>query len=247
MNYLLRFALILFLVLPPQFAWGSRDCDGTDDDIQVVDDAQLDITGDLTFALWVYFDGTPNDAWHTIVSKRTATPQANYGMNFNPTGGTDIIQLFYTDVSNNFQVESETFTTNFSADTWYHLAGTLDDTGGSTTATIYKDGAVLGTATSGLTNTPAANTGVLAFCFEAASSSEYASIRIAEFKLWDVILSVGEVKSAMACENVRTDSLRSHPPFWALSTTEADLSGNVNNGTVTGAVSADHPPCGPYR
>jgi hypothetical protein len=72
---------------------------------------------------------------------------------------------------------------------------------------------------------------------------------IAEVAIWNAILSPSE-RAALAnvCPSgIRRASIVGYWPLWGASGTsiEPDLSGNVNNGALTGTSSANHPPCTP--
>lgn len=74
---------------------------------------------------------------------------------------------------------------------------------------------------------------------------------VADFGLWDVALNANEIAAFSAKEGphlIRPASLKIYWPLYGTSGTsfEADLSGNKDSGTVTGATLSDHAPVGPY-
>ncbi len=69
---------------------------------------------------------------------------------------------------------------------------------------------------------------------------------IANFRIWKRALSAAEVGALASCGHVALTARHIDYPLWGTASPEADLSGNANNGTVSGAVAADHI-CGPYR
>lgn len=71
---------------------------------------------------------------------------------------------------------------------------------------------------------------------------------IAEFGIWNAALSPGEINSlqqGVNCNLIRRDSLVGYWPLYGQASPEPDLSGNVNNGTVTNTTAANHAPVGP--
>ena len=79
--------------------------------------------------------------------------------------------------------------------------------------------------------------------------TRYFNGRIAEVVMYDHALSVGEI-AALYGGYVKRSGLVLYAPLWGVVSPEPDLSGNLYNGTVSGAVLADHAPVGryvPYR
>jgi Concanavalin A-like lectin/glucanases superfamily len=114
-------------------------------------------------------------------------------------------------------------------DVWVHVA--ITNAGG--VWTLYVDGVASGTSSSSA-HAPTLNTGV--------SGGDQTA---AEFTVWNVGLSAGEIAALSA--GARTRSIRPlsqllYWPLYGLSSPEPDLSGNGNNGILTGTSLADHAP-----
>jgi len=68
---------------------------------------------------------------------------------------------------------------------------------------------------------------------------------MAEVGIWNVVLTAGEILAlAKGCRtaSVRPASLVGYWPIWGLASPEPDMSGNANNGTLTGTAKANGPP-----
>lgn len=72
---------------------------------------------------------------------------------------------------------------------------------------------------------------------------------IAEFAIWDIELTDVEcfaLNDGISPNRIRPSAMVGYWPLYGNSSPEPDLSGNGNNGTVTGTTKADHTPVQPY-
>jgi hypothetical protein len=72
---------------------------------------------------------------------------------------------------------------------------------------------------------------------------------LGEFAAWDVALSAEEIAAlakSVPANRIRSTALKLYLPLWGLASPEADVSGLAQNGAVTGALLANHPPIGRY-
>jgi len=65
---------------------------------------------------------------------------------------------------------------------------------------------------------------------------------LADFRLYDVILSLSELKAIQRGWLVRPEALRLWQMLYGVVSPEPDWSGNANNGTLTGTIQVDGPP-----
>ena len=73
---------------------------------------------------------------------------------------------------------------------------------------------------------------------------------ICEVVIWDGALSAAEILALAHTINplrIRRPDMKMYLPIPGHTSPEADMSGNKNNGTVTGAVKSAHAPVGPYN
>ncbi|CAM6003248.1 unnamed protein product [Sphagnum balticum] len=97
------------------------------------------------------------------------------------------------------------------------------------------------------TNTVGAISGLTSidFGYSPWDSSQPLSGKLAEWGLWDAALTTAEIASLAAGvlpPQVRPLSLVGYWPLYGLASPEPDLSGNANNGTLTGTTYATGPP-----
>ena len=132
-----------------------------------------------------------------------------------------------------------TATASFSTNTWFH--GCMVAVNG-TSRTVYLNG---GNATTNTVSvaTPATNTGSVGAL--GTSSQYFFSGRAAECGIWNTALTGNEILAlAMGVRpyRIRPGSLTGYYPLFGLQSPEPDLSGNANNGTLTGTSYATHAP-----
>lgn len=131
---------------------------------------------------------------------------------------------------------------------WYHLVGTHVGAGN---LKLYVDGVDRATlATSGNSYTGYATPELLTAPATRITTQTAVALngRVAEVKLWNAALTLNEILQEMRCGAPvsKLANLQAYWPLWGVASPEPDLSGQGKNGTVTGAISADHAPVGPY-
>lgn len=125
---------------------------------------------------------------------------------------------------------------------WHHACGSLT----GTTAKVYLDGALDATnAASNTLNT--ANTDAIYFGQDGRSGTANVSGSVAEVGIWSRALTANEVAAlakGVPAPIAAPSGLVGYWPLHGVSTTEPDLSGQRNNGTVSGTTVASPPPVG---
>lgn len=191
---------------------------------------------DTTWAIWTYRTGNGGGGFGRSFMKDSAgstdvsvfTTSTNYGMNrvFSTTNG-------------------EWQFTRPSASVWHHFAITYNSSSTSNVPIFYIDGAsqtVIPVTTP--VGTASNNANAYKIGNKANDDGNWAG-RLAEFAIWDVILTANEV-SALARGvlplNIRYANLKAYVPVTGVHTTEPDFSSARNAGTVTGTVAATGPP-----
>lgn len=126
---------------------------------------------------------------------------------------------------------------------WTHVA--LVSSGNANTfKAIYLDGGLITSAASSDGPSQAISGGFIG----KRTGGEHRG-RMAEFAIWSVVLSANEIKElrgSLSPTQVHPANLVGYWPLWGVASPEADLSGNARNGTVTGALRANHAPVGPH-
>jgi Concanavalin A-like lectin/glucanases superfamily len=142
-----------------------------------------------------------------------------------------------------------------SASTWYHVTLFVDTAGtihGSATAGMIVTSPTGGSGTcstyTAFTNSREAGVGN----FDIGGTSGTAAFNgiVGEVAVWNTLLSVNQMTALQNICPVGSSARRmgfpnpvGYFPLWGAASPEPDLSGNKNNGTVTGTQTANHPPC----
>lgn len=236
-RWLTRLLAVLLVAALPVLP--ARDFDGTDDEIILPDAALWDSLTAVTVSVWVnvdsvstrsdfftrWGDGVGNSSWNLLqgVTLRRA-------------------EFFLTDGSS--YMSSGADTADLPTGVWIHLAGTWSSGG---PIRLWRNG--VNTASSGNLTFTTPNTAIQPRIGNTAETTPRpVNGRIAEVAIWNVALTANEMialANGTSPSQVRRSALLGYWPLWGAASPEADLSGNRNNGTVTGAVAADHCPCGP--
>ena len=101
-----------------------------DDEIDVSDSANLDLTTELTIEAWIY-PTSLTDEYNEIVSKGTLT-DANYVLNLNYD------ELYFSFANNNIWNDHVTTNANLQTGRWYHVAATFNSQTGN--VSLYVNG-----------------------------------------------------------------------------------------------------------
>jgi len=144
----------------------------------------------------------------------------------------------------------QTPTSSISTSVWQHLAITYDNSDVSNDPVIYLDGVSQTiTETTAPVGSAADDSGVALLLGNNDDGSRTFNGRLAEMAIYNMALSAAEVLALAHSINplhIRRTNLKAYWPLPGNSSPEADLSGNGNNGTVTGAIKGAHPPITPY-
>lgn len=214
----------------------ALDFDGSDDYVEVSDNAVLDITGDFTLTAWIYPDTL--GASRAIVSKRdTSSNNGGYSITLGANG-----EVYCQTNSGAANTNSYTANSVIAVSNWYHVAVVRS----GTTCDVYINGANK-TGTYGTHTTLAANNSALRFG-RSPSSTEPFDGKIDEVQVYSTALSPVEVatvynglstynvgvtgNSETATTEIPTANLKGH---WKMDentgSSLSDLSGNANNST----------------
>jgi len=204
--------------------------DGTDDYVDCVPNAGLNITDNLTMEIWFKHKlktsyGTPG-IYAGLLQKggRPWMAGGAYGLSYH-TGNLNVY-AYYRDNTN--ALYNSVYTGLIDPDKWYHVVSTF----ATGTMKIYVNGNLIQTAAAGFNTL---NTNVLDLYIGGLISSYYAGF-ISETRIYNVVLSDTDIlynnshpnnpKRRGLVLNLTQDSI--YGPQWN------DLSGNANNGTYVG-------------
>lgn len=208
----------------------SIDLDGTDDRITVADHTSLDITGDLTIALWIQMHSL--GGWKQIFTKggNGSFEQNVYSLSlYNNT-----IRFFRDDDDSSGLTASGTLNAN----TWYHIAVVFDDS--EDNVKIYVN-AVEKASSDDFNSTTSANSSVLTIGGDADGDYEIDGY-MDEVAIWNDALSASEISSvynsrvprSLASDYGNYSSSSNLQGYWRFEDTLDDSSGNSRDGTAVG-------------
>ncbi len=202
---------------------------GTDQYVDVADDASLDMTDGFTVAAWVYLKSYKE--WASVVTKGgIPSDENNYTIHqTGPAGGSDFGRLRFTGSSPNLPafpfLESGTI---IPLNEWHHIAVTYD----GSDLTFYFDGQPDGGGN--LPGPLVPNTNSLIIGADFPGGDEYWHGAIDEVKIWNVALKKQHIRVAMNAAAIpRSGDLSAH---WRFNEGEGDMvsdkSTNGNDGIV---------------
>ena len=224
--------------------------DGSDDYVNAANSSSLTLTGDTTVAAWVNLRSAPSTGAGILQYADNASgaeaqnQNLLYEISWDTTSGNDIrLGHEYSTGTN----QLNTFDTNLSLNTWYHLVGVRDAT--ANTWILYKDGVLFGT----YNYTTDADGGTVShLCIDNACSAAgglFANQIVDEVRVYNRALSAAEIKglydvgaddktNSSASQAQGTGRLDSGlTGYWPLdentSTSAADASTNGTAGTLT--------------
>ena len=210
----------------------ALDFDGSGGFVLVPDDASLDMSDKVTITAWIYFnaDSYPAD-YASIVTK--GIEENNYtlhtinGGQFALTAGT---------ATGGFQAVSDN--APLTPEVWHHVAATFQYDGTTQEIKFYIDGSEAGISSFGGTD-PAplsSNNEPLIIGADFPGGDEFWYGRIDEVRVWNDVLTRGNIRASMNDSRTRSSSLAG---FWKFNegsgTLAGDESGNNNDGTLIGA------------
>jgi hypothetical protein len=212
---------------------GSRNFNGTTDKIDCGANTILQPTAAATLSCWVNISGQ-NNPYNQLLGWSDAPG----GFHILVKGG-GALAYYCTFVGGN--AGKDPGNSSLTASTWYHVLATGD--GSTGTVTGYVNGVNDGSATVGGPTTLHQG-GNFWFGNDFGAPSRFYTGRIADGALWSTLLTQIEI-SALANGArpfmIRRAALRGWWPLGGLNSPEEELSGNAQNGTLTGTTSAFGP------
>ena len=166
--------------------------DGTEEYVSVSSDSALQITGDLTLALWVNYDALSSAASGNVLVAHGATGE---------TEATNILYHFGIKSDNTFRLEWESSagtdtsvessaTATMSASQWYHVAAVRDSTAGE--VKFYIGGSLLGSSQSYSTSPTGGTDGSLVLG-ASADSTNYFDGALDDVRVYTTALTGGQI------------------------------------------------------
>lgn len=248
-----RLTLILLLLCSPAFA-GRNFAHYSTDKINFGSAASLDDLysqggGGMTAWCWINLSDVSGGSDNRMISKNQWALATSSGT----TGG-----FYFYHATSGDAVFREAANASFGLNVWTFLAATWD--GSLTAANIHL---YTGVTPSSIAEVSYASSGDGTGSISTDASSDYVignesaggslgpGGTFAACGAANIVLTLVQIQSLAATNSPRADfpapAIKLLAPLWGTATTESDLSGNSNNGTVTGATVADHCPCGRYR
>jgi hypothetical protein len=214
------------------------------DHIALANSAVLDVTTQLSIVAWANVGAAPvsgNQA--TIIGNGNAAGGRNFILDYRNIGGTLQLELSNT-VGASFGELRAVVT--LSTSVWHSVVFTADWTQNPWVSTCYIDGVSQSVSNAGgvTTGTPSASD-TNHFIGQTTVGTAFWSGSLAEIAVYKgIILTAGEAKAfslGVRAKDIRK-SLIGYWPLDGLKSPEPDLSGNANNGTLTGTLLAPGPP-----
>lgn len=213
----------------------ARSFNGTSDAIDCnVTGGVLDLANNAAFSFVAWFNTTTvAGPYQTIAGKIYSGTDTPYAFSIN----TGAVNHRLGVGSYNGTVHGVVAITSFVANTWHHYYADYD----GATWHLYLDGVSIGSSTDA-TGPVHASTD---FQIGQANGGQLMSGSLADLAMFNGPLTAGEIAalaSGMRPPQIRTHTLLGYWPLDGLSSPEPDLSGNKNNGTLTGTAFAPGPP-----
>ena len=200
---------------------GSTSFDGTDDYVEVSDDADFDFSSEITLSAWVNFTASTGNKH--IFRKEDGNNRILWSLQVNDT----VLALG----TNNGSSYSELDTTLPTISGWTHVASTHDSSGNRKT---YVDGVLINSdnVTNGISASGVANP----FIGSSGGTTEYFDGSIANVGIWSRALSASEVQGIMYKKyaDLSTADQVSLVSWYGLDADYNDAHGS-NNGTNSGS------------
>jgi hypothetical protein len=217
----------------------ARSFNGSSDQINVGSHSILRPGTALTQAAWVNISGALST--YTQICGNTSTNNGNHM--FIKSTRHIAVYMAWANTSN---ISVDPATTALSTNTWYHIGFTYDGTNG---IIVYVNGVSDGT------NSPHAGapfydgTEVWNIGYDSANASRIFNGSIADVVQWNVALTAFELLGLARGARpylIRPAAIVGWWPLDGLQSPEVDLSGNANNGTLSGTAAAFGPSFAPF-
>lgn len=243
---------VAFLCLP---CFAGRSFNGTSDFITVTNASPIDITGQqITLSAWCQFAVVPTTEQECMSKADAGNTQ--YEIYINAAGQPAKTLGIYihqsTPLNHDFYINCGSQAV--AAPAWNVITVTWNSTGTNYGGFIYCQGVYV---TNGFPPSGAdilSDADNLLFGKKAATSPTFCACSVAEVAIWNTALSSGQaIALGHACPvgfSARRAGLPPPQGYWPLagasgSSPEPDLSGNKQNGTLTGTTPSNHAPCTP--
>lgn len=242
------FFYLLFLAAP---SFAARGFNGSSDLVSIpAVGTAVDISATpMTVSFWMFptlVDGSEHDAIAKF-GVGAANQQYLFGIGDPDISGGSAMGYYIGSVSNFFGVRASCGV--ITANHWYHVIVRVDSTN------ILGSGPVVYMAVSGFVNcttfsnfTERRSAGGVALNFGGKNAVTNFPGRVCEVGFWDTVLLAGELaalQSGKTPKAIRRTHLVAYYPLYGAKSPEPDLSGGVNNGTLTGTSVANHCPVSP--
>ena len=212
----------------------ARLFNGSTDQIDCGSPSVLNITGSVSLSAWIYLASSFGSGYQAIFGRwdDSDTPFRSYLLTLSGSGTLNGCVLFLDQGgSTHYVISSQAI--SFFPGGWHHVAGTFNVSSGN--AYLYIDGTLSNSASTGLTglsNAPLDN-----IIGNGNSSDAYFDGTIADVAIWSGVLTAQDIAALAAGMPpwlFRDQPLVGYWPLDGLQSPEPDLSGNQNNGTLTG-------------
>ena len=192
----------------------------------------LDLSGDHTIEAWVKMESLPsNGAYMMLVAKNGASGSFGYFWGIYNNGGTYELRGGISSNGTNFDFHSKSLST-FNTGTFYHVAVAF--TASTHTAEFYKDGASLGTDTTGtLTSINNNNQAFYLGAINQGSPASFFDGLVDELKVYNDVRTTIEIGQDMYSSPIAGNNLQA---YWSLNNIYTDPI-NSNTLTATGSPS----------
>ena len=226
--FLFTFYLITNIVSAQNTA---LDFDGSNDYINIADNASLTSTNAITISAW--FKKLSSSNWMSIFGKGTTDANEEYVLMVKD-------DQVYFDVGQGGGPYLQQSTT-ISVGVWHHIAAIHNRSGSTSTLKVYLNGKDVGGSTVGASNSPNDNSHPLTIGSRFSTSNAPFQGQIDEVRIWSEARSQAEIKANMHTELSGGESnLVAYYNFnEGTGTTVSDVSSNSNNGTMTNMANDD--------
>ena len=221
--------LILLTIIAAQNT--ALDFDGSNDYINITDNASLTSTNAITISAW--FKKLSSSNWMSLVGKGTSDANEEYVLMVKD-------DQVYFDVGQGGGPYLQQSTT-ISIGVWHHIAAVHTRSGSTSTLKVYLNGKDVGGSTVGASNSPNDNSHPLTIGSRFSTSNAPFQGQIDEVRIWSEARSQAEIKANMHTELSSGESnLVAYYNFnEGTGTTVSDMSSNSNNGTMTNMANDD--------
>lgn len=225
----------------------ARDFDATDDVIDCGPANVLDNLTTFSFCVWVFPDGWGENNQGYILRKHDS-PVVNGGKTLRLRNESSPAASVRFVVDRSTDAVAEATASTMQLGVWQFLMCTYNGTDGpriylATPNAVGLNEVGYATRNVGSGSEVNESSGNFAIGNSTAGDRTFDG-RICHVAVFDVILTVGEGRTFMFGRLPRAPL--GYWPLWGVGSEEPDLSGNGNNGTVTGATVAGHAPIGVY-